>query len=187
MVAIMKNEAKRLKCLGAYAILDTDFDETYDRLTRLASSLFHTSISAISLIDRERQWFKSRQGLEARETSRDIAFCNHAIQEPDVFEVNDASCDERFMDNPLVQGDPNIRFYAGAPLICPEGYALGTVCVIDPTPRDALSDNEKARLVDFSGIVMDLLNARRRANSAVNDLSVTMDRIDKVISENSYY
>jgi len=178
-------EAERLRALASYGILDTDFEETYDRLTRLAADLFGTSIAAILLIDLTRQWFKSRTGIDTRETPRDIAFCDHAIRETGVFVVPDAPTDRRFSGNPLVVSDPFIRFYAGAPLRSPEGFALGTICVYDPTPRDAFSKTEQQRLEDFSGIVMDLMNARRRAIDAGNDLARLKTSIDRILGKMS--
>jgi len=183
---IETKEHERLGALASYGILDTDFEDTYDRLTRLAADLFDTSISAISLIDLTRQWFKSRTGIETRETPREIAFCDHAIRQTGVFVVPDASADERFSANPLVVGDPGIRFYAGAPLLSPEGFALGTICVYDPHPRETFSHRQQERLEDFSGIVMDLMNARRRAIETGKELARLKTAIDKIIGRMSF-
>ncbi|MGB2087354.1 MAG: sensor histidine kinase [Psychroflexus salarius] len=139
------SEEERLNELYNYKILDTGPDEALDELTEIASALCGTNISLISLIDHDRQYFKSRKGLNVTETPRNISFCTHAIQEPDeLFIVNDAKADLRFKDNPLVTSNPHIRFYAGAPLISKNGYALGTLCVIDQQPSHLNESQKKA-------------------------------------------
>ncbi len=141
---LQKDDARRVAVLQKYAILDTDPEQTFDDLTLLASSVCRTPIALISLVDEKRQWFKSRIGITDLETSRDIAFCSIAIQQPDVFIVPDALKDERFRNNPLVVSEPHIRFYAGAPLINEDGYALGTLCVVDRAPRELEPDQEES-------------------------------------------
>jgi len=160
------NEAARLETLRHYAILDTLPEQEFDDLTRLAALICGTPIALVSLVDAERQWFKSRFGLEARETSRDLAFCAHAILQPDVMVVPDAKADERFRTNPLVLGEPHVRFYAGAPLITPEGHALGTLCVIDHVPRE-LTPEQREALRALSRLVVNQFALRR----SVADLS----------------
>jgi anti-sigma regulatory factor (Ser/Thr protein kinase) len=129
------SEPDRLQTLQKYRILDTKPEQAFDDLTLLASYVCETPIALITLIDADRQWFKSRVGVTAAETSRSISFCSHAIEQTGLYIVADAANDEKFRDNPLVTGDPHIRFYAGAPLITPDGQALGTLCVIDRVPR----------------------------------------------------
>lgn len=145
------DEGKRLETLRALKILDTSPEERFDRLTRLAKRLFGVPISLISLVDDERQWFKSSVGLAASETPRDISFCGHAILGDQVFLVPDAALDERFRDNPLVTGDPNIRFYAGCPLTVANGSKIGTLCLIDRKPR-VLSDDDRELLADLAAM-----------------------------------
>ncbi len=130
-----RDEAARLETLRKYRILDTEPEIAFDDLALLASHICETPMAAITLVDKDRQWFKSRIGLAVPETPRSISFCSHAIAGRGIFIVPDASKDERLRDNPQVTGDPHIRFYAGAPLIAREGHALGTLCVVDRRPR----------------------------------------------------
>jgi diguanylate cyclase (GGDEF)-like protein len=137
------DELLRLETLRRLNILDTDAEERFDRVTRLARRVFGTPIALVSLVDAERQWFKSSQGLEATETHRDISFCGHAVADGRMLIVSDTLEDERFSDNPLVTCDPNIRFYAGYPLSAPDGRKVGTLCVIDREPREVTPEDIK--------------------------------------------
>lgn len=150
----------RVAALQKYAILDTEPEQAFDDLTLLASYVCKTPIALISLVDEDRQWFKSRVGMSVSQTSRQVAFCSTAIQQSDVLVVPDTLQDERFRNNPLVLSEPRIRFYAGAPLITEEGYALGTLCVIDQTPREFGADQREA-LQALSRLVLAQLEFRR--------------------------
>jgi GAF domain-containing protein len=149
---IAQDERSRLETLRSLNILDTAAAERFDRLTRMAKRMFGVPIALVSLVDENRQWFKSCVGLSATETSRDISFCGHAILGDDVFAIPNALDDERFVDNPLVLNDPNIRFYAGCPLRVANGSKLGTLCIIDRKPRSLERDDIDA-LKDLASMV----------------------------------
>ena len=158
------NEKTRLETLRALKILDSDPEERFDRLTRLAKRLFGAPIALISLVDADRQWFKSSFGLETKETSRDISFCGHAIMGDEIFEVPDAALDPRFSDNPLVTESPNIRFYAGCPLTVANGSKLGTLCILDQQPRH-FDEEDKTLLRDLARMVEVELSALQLATT----------------------
>lgn len=154
---IPENENERIKSLRDLNILDTPPEERFDRLTKFAAQIFDVPIALVSLVDSNRQWFKSRQGLDATETPRDISFCGHAIMEDKPLVVENALFDDRFADNPLVAGDPNIRFYAGQPLRANDGNRVGTLCIIDRKPH-SLSDGDKQKLELLGHLVENELN-----------------------------
>ncbi|WP_400193350.1 LytTR family transcriptional regulator DNA-binding domain-containing protein [Hymenobacter sp. B81] len=154
-------EEERLEALRAYQILDTSPDEDFDALTRLAAYICGTPISLVSLIDSSRQWFKANFGLEGiQETPREYSFCQYAMVSGGVYEVEDATENPLFSQNPLVQGDPNIRFYAGAPLVTPSGQPLGALCAIDTRPRH-LTDEQRDALQTLAREVVSHLELRR--------------------------
>ena len=155
------NEADRIATLQALQLLDTAAEQSYDDLTMLAAMICDTPIALVSLVDSDRQWFKSRVGLDAVQTPRELAFCAHAILNPDeLLMVPDATQDSRFAGNPLVADGPKIRFYAGAPLVTPEGHAIGTLCVIDRKPH-TLSEDQQAALHALARQTMAQMELRR--------------------------
>ena len=182
---IPENELERLKVLRTYNLLDTLPDEDYDAITKIAAAICNTPIALISIIDENRQWFKSRHGLETTETARDFAFCAHSILNPDeLFIVNDARKDNRFHDNPLTVSDPNVVFYAGAPLNSLEGHSLGTLCVIDNEPKD-LNENQKESLKLLSRQVT-LLFELRKKNQELLKANEEVQRLNNQLSEFAY-
>jgi GAF domain-containing protein len=153
-------DQQRVNALREYAIMDTTPETGFDDISRLTSFICGTPIALVTLLDLDRQWFKSRVGLDTTETPIEQAFCAHAIKQEKVFLVPDAHTDERFAHNPLVTGAPNIRFYAGAPLVTPEGVPLGTLCAIDRVPRE-LTDDQKQALQALSRQVIMMLELRK--------------------------
>jgi diguanylate cyclase (GGDEF)-like protein len=156
------NEACRLAALHELNILDSPPEERFDRITRLARRLFHVPIALVSLVDADRQWFKSHAGIEATETPRAISFCGHVILRSDPMIVPDAALDVRFSDNPLVVEEPRIRFYAGCPLITLDGFAMGTLCIVDRAPRE-LGGEDIDTLKDLAGAVEEQLTQTQAA------------------------
>lgn len=161
------NEKERLAALQSCNVLDTSSEVAFDALTKLASQICGTPIALVSLIDESRQWFKSRVGLDAAETHRDISFCGHAILENNVFIIEDSEIDPRFADNPLVTGEPTVRFYAGVPLFTKQGFGLGTLCVIDHVPGK-LSKDQIAQLKNLAVGVIELLELKRKSARSIS-------------------
>jgi len=181
--AIPADEAQRLETLQGLDVLDTPVEERFDRLTRLARRLLDVPIALVSLVDENRQWFKSRDGLDASETPRDISFCGHAILGHEVFVIPDATKDERFAANPLVTGPPDIRFYAGYPLRAVNGQALGTLCIIDTRPRE-LDADDLASFRDLAGMAEQELATLQLAT--LDDLTrISNRRGFSILAENS--
>ncbi|MDB6033283.1 MAG: multi-sensor hybrid histidine kinase [Verrucomicrobiales bacterium] len=160
-VPIPKDEPKRMATLRKYHILDTPPEDDFDNLATLAAQICGTPIALVTIIDCNRQWFKSRVGLDISETSRDVAFCAHAIMQRKLFIVPDTLKDKRFANNPFVKSNPKIRFYAGMPLITPNNQALGTLCVLDRVPR-ILTDHQTQALKALGSYVMSQLESRRQ-------------------------
>src|SRR5262252_7939276 len=168
------NEKARLQALRRYKILDTDPEKAFDDLTILASHICQTPVALITLIDSDRQWFKSRVGLSVSETPREVSFCARAIQQSELFVVPDASKDPRFSSNPFVVSDPKIRFYAGAPFTSSDGHPLGTLCVVDMVPRQPTPSQQSA-LLALSRQVQAQLELRKN----LIELRVALDERDR--------
>jgi diguanylate cyclase (GGDEF)-like protein len=159
----LTDEAGRLAALRRYQVMDTPREETFDKITSLVRTILGVPICAVTLIDHDRQWFKSIQGVDAEETPRSVAFCDHTIRSREALVVEDALGDPRFADNPFVTEDPNIRSYAGVPLKTPDGYNLGALCVVDTEPH-AFTPAQIDILGNFAGLVMDELELRTIAH-----------------------
>ena len=178
---IPPNETKRLKVLWQYDVLDTVPEEVFDDLTDLAARICEAPIALISLVDENRQWFKSKVGTTMGETARNDSFCSYAITQPGLFIVPDATRDPRFAKNPLVTSEPRIRFYAGAPLITPDGHALGTLCVLDKVPRKLRPDQKEALRI-LAHHVVSQLELRRRSRE-LSDIRGDNRRLKKELDE----
>ncbi len=168
---VLSTEAARLAALDRYAILDTDPEQSFDDLVILASYICKTPIALLSLLDDHRQWFKSTVGVQVRETPLEMSICAHAIKQEDLFIVPDTLQDARFRENPMVVGEPHIRFYAGAPLINEDGFALGTLCVLDRQPRE-LDLEQKQALKSLRQLALKQMELRRNLQllkDALND------------------
>jgi GAF domain-containing protein len=182
---LSNHEKKRLHVLWQYEVLDSVPEEVFDDLTELAARICEAPIALISLVDENRQWFKSKVGVTVQETSRDISFCAHAIEQEGLFIIPDATKDKRFSHNPLVTSDPKIRFYAGAPLVTPDGHALGTLCVIDKVARELRPEQQQALRV-LARHVMTQLELRRHATelaAAHKAREATKGELDKANAE----
>ncbi len=162
---IPDNDAERLAALRELLILDTPPEERFDKVVRFAADEFDMPIALLSLIDENRQWFKSNVGLDVCETARDISFCGHAILQSDILVIPDARADGRFADNPIVTGEPYVIFYAGAPLAMPSGFTIGTLCLIDHKPR-TLDATELAILTTLRDLLLEELSQRPEAQHA---------------------
>lgn len=163
----MDSHRGKSSALGSYGVLDTPNEPEFDAIVREAARSLRTPIALVSLLDENRQWFKAKVGLTPSETPLSMSFCTHAVQQGGVFEVPDATKDSRFANSPLVTGEPNIRFYAGVPLRTPDGARIGTVCVIDKTPRAGLSVEEQHYLIALANRVILLLEERKKRGAPI--------------------
>jgi GAF domain-containing protein len=184
---IPKNETKRLEVLWQYDVLDTAPEEVFDDLTDLAASICEAPFAMISLVDQDRQWFKSKTGVTFGETSRDISFCAHAILRKNLFVVPDTWKDVRFKRNPMVTNGQKIRFYAGAPLITPDGYGLGALCVLDNKPRQLRPVQKRALRILARHVIsqLELRLCARQLTAARADEKKLRAQLAKALAENA--
>ena len=177
--AMPENETERLEALHRLELLDTEAEPEFDELVQLAAAICGMPISLVTLVDKDREWFKASVGIDVKETERNIAFCAHTILQPDLFVVEDAAADPRFADNPLVTGDPQVRFYAGVPVTTPDGYAMGALCVIDRKPRK-LSETQLNLLTMLARQVnarMELRLQRKQLETALQEVERSRDEL----------
>jgi len=174
----MHNEQARIRTLHSYNILDTPPDGSFDKMTKLAAKLFNIPIAIISLVDSDRIWFKSKYGLEVNQIERNPGLCASAILSDDVYLVEDARNDPRTLTNPLVAGDFGLQFYAAAPLRTPDGYNLGTFCILDQQKRYFNTD-QQASLKLFAEVVMEQVEMWRNAHNSINELKTKLDQYEK--------
>lgn len=172
--AVRHSEEDRLLALAAFAVLDTPPEQAFDDLTWLAAQLCEKPMALVSLVDADRQWFKSRRGLDLESTPREQSFCAHALRSPEVLEIPDAVLDPRFADNPLVTGHPHLRFYAGAPLVTADGYVLGTLCVLDTEPG-RLNEVQRNQLQILANQVVSQLVVRRQARELASEVRARLE------------
>lgn len=175
------DEPARLDALRRYGILDTDHEDAFDDIARLAADICQTPVALVSFVDSDRQWFKARVGFSSRETSRDVSFCAHAILQPGPSVVRDALDDPRFKDNPLVLSAPYIRFYAGSPLVSAEGFNLGTLCVMDRVPRELRPGQVEAlrMLGDLAMAMLDMRRSMAYLAGALEDRKKDLEELER--------
>ena len=167
---VAPDENDRLLALRQLHVLDTSNERPYDALTQIARAHFNVAIVAISLVDEHRQWFKSHPGVDACETHRDVAFCNHTIMSDEIFEVTNAAEHEVFKNNPLVTSAPNIRYYCGAPILV-KGHRLGAFCIIDSAPRGPISDVDRNVLQNLAYLTAHIMTSHRTLRESVSSLT----------------
>jgi GAF domain-containing protein len=186
--ATPRDEAQRLAALRALGLLDTQPERAFDDIVALTKFVLDVPIALVSLVDSDRQWFKAAVGLEACETSRSVSFCAHAIHEPDIFVVPDATFDPRFHDNPLVVGEPYIRFYAGFPLQLTTGHRIGTLCALSPVAREDFDESGRARLRLLGRMVLDAIELRTkraevaRARATLKRFEVLLHALNRAVA-----
>lgn len=176
---MINDESSRLDALKSLDILDSEPEEFFDTITKIASTIVQVPISLVSLIDKDRQWFKSKQGIDVSETPRNISFCTHAVEQGEKLIVEDALLDERFSQNPLVKDNPHIRFYAGIPIKSIGGYSIGTLCVIDSKPKK-LTDSELLALEDLAELATREIRFRERIKATQKSLVITENKFKNI-------